>query len=300
MVCVPVNNTSAGYSDRRGKTTEHGRSQHANRCAIVLMEYILCLMLFFFVSFSFYLQERVSIMLIRKTPYSRTNLFITNDDVKIREFKCLGGLGRMDSTRIYHRLPEVYNKPNVSCWHCCEPFSDGMPIPRAYDSHERTFHVFGAVCSPACAKAYIIEHTSFDRGQRLNVLARMLSQAYGITDHVVATPPRAALQRFGGPIRATGQTRNMTLVSPPFISYCMIAEEHREDRIQEDVTMEESSAIEEPHPPGMYGDFVAKCQEKEVEKMEADVRVSSKRASVPRDGPLSRYVRARKTASPKR
>jgi hypothetical protein len=80
----------------------------------------------------------------------------------------------------------------------------------------------------------------------------------------------------------------------------MIAEEHREDRIQEDVTMEESSAIEEPHPPGMYGDFVAKCQEKEVEKMEADVRVPSKRASVPRDGPLSRYVRARKTASPKR
>lgn len=172
--------------------------------------------------------------MLRKSTIGRTELFLPSTTTVLREVQCMGGIKRHDRASVFHALPSVLDVDGVSCWHCCEPVArqQGLPIPRMYDRHERTYHVFGVCCSPGCVKAYIIEHTSFDRGQQLNVFTRMLRDVYGKNDCVVETPPRAALQRFGGPFRAppnAGKSVDCRILEPPFVSYCMIVEE----RLQE-------------------------------------------------------------------
>ena len=161
----------------------------------------------------------------------------------------------------YVYIPQAILAPRACCWHCCEeivdsaeksasanqgtdspstsilpppsPFSSRIPMPRVYDAAEGVYYVYGVACSPACAKAYIIEHTSFDRAQHLNTLAHMLRDLYGIEGHVVETPPRPALARFGGsfdPRRATAAFE-CRVVEPPFVSYCMLVEERGGERV---------------------------------------------------------------------
>ena len=80
----------------------------------------------------------------------------------------MGGITRYDTANVYHLLPEAHKSASVCCWHCCEYIQNPreiVPLPRLYDPAERLFHVYGATCSPGCAKAYILEHTTFDRGQ---------------------------------------------------------------------------------------------------------------------------------------
>ena len=75
---------------------------------------------------------------------------------------------------------------SVRCWHCGDDVARDkiFSLPRAYDPEEKKFFVYGACCSPECAKAYILEHSSFDRGQQLNTLARMLYTVHGISDEI--------------------------------------------------------------------------------------------------------------------
>ena len=101
-----------------------------------------------------------------------------------------------------------------------------VPIPRHYDATEGVYLVFGAVCSLGCAKAYILEHTTFDRGEHLSVLAKMARDLYGV-QHVIETPPRASLAKFGGLFDMATTRRPLTsrVVEAPFVSYNMIVEE---------------------------------------------------------------------------
>ena len=139
--------------------------------------------------------------MIRKSAFGRTQLFLPSTTTILREVKCMGGILRHDQANVYHVLPSAHDTSGMHCWHCCEPIESTktcVPLPRVFDTHENVYHTYGATCSPSCAKAYIIEHTSFDRGQHLNVLAHMLRNVYGVKGRVVETPPRPALRRFGG------------------------------------------------------------------------------------------------------
>jgi hypothetical protein len=202
---------------------------------------------------------------IRKSAYGRTQLFLPSKNVILREVKCMGGITKHDKVNVYHLLPEIY-KQNVVCWHCCEPIQkveQCIPIPRFYDNSEGVYHVFGATCSPNCTKAYLIEHTTFDRGQSLNVLTRMLQDVYKIYSPVIETPPRPALTRFGGIFDPTNTPKTeCTLVEPPFISYCMIAEE-RAVNVQSIIPsmtrtpqIEEADTFDEPQPPALFEKFM--------------------------------------------
>ena len=203
------------------------------------------------------------VRIIRKSAYGRTQLFLPSKGTVVREVKCMGGVVKYDQANVYHVLPELYTR-SVNCWHCCEKVEKCTPIPRFYDVNEGVFYVYGATCSPNCAKAYIIEHTSFDRGQTLNVLTRMLHDVYDIHTPIIATPPRASLVRFGGFVDATQKVcAEITIVEPPFVSYCMLAQEHAAN--EEDTqffvcptvnNVEEADTFEEPPPPGLYHDFV--------------------------------------------
>ena len=208
--------------------------------------------------------------IIRKAAYGRTQLFLPSTGAVLREVKCMGGLVRHNAASVYHVLPSLDDRA-VSCWHCCEPIAQGapwVPLPRLYDATEGVFHVYGKTCSPACAKGYILEHTTFDRGQHLNVLVKMLRELYGVHGPVVATPPRPALRRFGGVFDPTpASATECRLVEPPFVSYCMLVDEclgHSAVDPAVDLpsgpspVVEEAHTLDEPPPPGLFAGFVDK------------------------------------------
>ena len=62
----------------------------------------------------------------------------------------------------------------------------------------------------------------------MNVFVRLCREIYGIDRAIIESPPRIALQMFGGPfdIETFRTEKNICeLVTPPFVSYCMLIEE---------------------------------------------------------------------------
>lgn len=238
---------------------------------------------------------------LRKSAYGRTQLFLPDDAAIFREVKCMGGITRRDAAAVYHTMGA--DLAGAACWHCCEPIADGacaIPIPRVYDARQGTFHVYGRTCSPSCAKAYVLEHTSFDRGQHLNVLVKMLREVYGVTGPVHETPPRPALRRFGGVFDPRAAHRaECRLIEPPFVSYCMLLEE----RVQADelpraaaapahVVVEEADTLDEPHSPPRFAAFARERAGGDAAASGA-ARATRKRAvETQQPGPMSKFMRA--------
>ena len=62
----------------------------------------------------------------------------------------------------------------------------------------------------------------------MNAFNRMMREIYNVHDNITEAPPRLALQKFGGPFDieiARKQQNVCAMVSPPFVSYCMLVEE---------------------------------------------------------------------------
>jgi hypothetical protein len=221
----------------------------------------------------------------------------------------MGGIKRRGNAFVYHSLTPAWkgrgkdgkdsNDAPICCWHCCDEVEGGaracIPIPRLYDNCEGVYYVYGATCSVECAKAYVMEHSSFDRGQQLHCLSTMMHEVYGIKGDIVEAPPRACLVRFGGifltPLQerkrkgeevATSSNANRcVLVEPPFVSYTMLAEERDAgptpaftcpDSDQEEMITDgmelcggggvtgvfpaTEELVEETHPPSLFDAFL--------------------------------------------
>jgi hypothetical protein len=216
---------------------------------------------------------------VRKSAYGRTQLFLPSKGVILREVKCMGGIVKHNQVYIYHVLPEVFKQANIACWHCCEMIKDKkqcVPIPRFYDNVAKLYHVFGATCSANCAKAYLIEHKTFDRAQSLNVLTKMLRDVYHINHPIIETPPRAALVRFGGIFNPNVLSKtHCTLVEPPFISYSMIAAErapNAEFEIPTNPEVEEADTLDEPEPPALFEAFLQKEQKSQYKNENVETK----------------------------
>jgi len=220
----------------------------------------------------------------------------------------MGGIAKRDSSNAYHMLPESRFVVGASCWHCCECVDDNrtvIPIPRVYDTHDGTYHVYGRTCSPECAKAYIIEHTTFDRGQHLNVFAHMMREVFGWEGPVYETPPRPALKRFGGVFDPSKQSRvHSRLLEPPFVSYCMVVEERLGPETTVDESMssmqhqptfvEEADMLDEPDPPALFEQYMQdRVSGKIPSSSEAVVGTTArkKRAHVVAKGPMSKFCK---------
>ena len=229
-------------------------------------------------------QDHVSFL--RKSAYGRTNLFIQN--CTFREIKCSAStVTRCASASIFHKHKTNDAKETpiaCACWHCCHDFeNEGFRVPRVYDPTEREYHVFGWFCSANCSKAYILEHSTFDRGYQMNIFVRMLRDVYGITDPVVEAPPRISLQKFGGPFTIDNfrsQKNICFIMSPPFISYSMLIEERQPipsigeaniprgsvkglRRPESGTTSLEESHMCNPPVTGLYSTFLNKTLENE-------------------------------------
>lgn len=246
---------------------------------------------------------QVQTRVIRKSSYGRTDLFLKDSSVLVREIRCMGGIKKRETANVYHMLGDARNATGTCCWHCCEVITDEasvVPLPCVYDSSENMYHVYGRTCSPGCAKAYILEHTTFDRGQHLNVLVRMLRDVYGITGPVVETPPRPALKKFGGVFDASSIPKaHCRLVTPPFVSYCMLLEEHGDEvsnvvpsTASNDVTMEDDDNIDEPPPPAAFEEYMAQRGEGETTSTGRRKRVTTKNSEgSSSSGPMSKFCR---------
>ena len=247
---------------------------------------------------------------IRKASYGRTELFLPSESEILREVKCMGGITRHDTATVYHLIPEAYKMASpetpVCCWHCCEEMvnpKEVIPLPRLFDPSERLFHVYGATCSPGCAKAYILEHTTFDKGQHLNVLSKMLREVYNVTEPVSETPPRPALKRFGGVFDPHKKRRpaECRIVQPPFVSYCMLVEEkNQSSKTLSDIPrpplegsamdLEEADTFDEPQPPGLFEKYVSE-RTKPSQSTRSEPKTMSRKRPAPAVGPMSKFVR---------
>ena len=171
---------------------------------------------------------------IRKSAFGRTNLFLTsNSNVIFKEVKCSAySIARQACHRVYHTHKTTTDTVKCNlCWHCCHTYeNDAFRIPRLYDPAEKIYHVYGWFCSPNCGKAYLLEHSTFDRGYQMNIFVRMYRQIYNITDTIIEAPPRLTLKEFGGPFDITEFRQNnniCAIINPPFVSYCMLVEEKK-------------------------------------------------------------------------
>jgi hypothetical protein len=168
----------------------------------------------------------------RKAAFGRTSLFLKTPSALFRDIRAPSAAARQTDASIFHAHignNQCVRKPDCACWHCCHAYeSEGFRIPRVFDPQEQQYHVYGWFCSANCAKAYILEHSTFDRGYQMNIFVRMLRQVYKIETAIDEAPPRLSLKMFGGPfdIEAFRKETNLcTLVTPPFVSYSMLIEE---------------------------------------------------------------------------
>ena len=237
---------------------------------------------------------------IRKSAFGRTDLFLPDSTAIFREVRCMGGIIKRDTANVYHVLDDAWKTKGAACWHCCERIDNQtqvIPLPRVYDASEQKFHVYGRTCSPGCAKAYILEHTTFDRGQHLNVLNKMLREVFGVVGEVFETPPRPALRLFGGVFDPGTQPKaECRLLEPPFISYCMIVEERMcHDEIitvpnvvsTSALVVEDADTFDEPQPPAMFQEYLERQEESVVHnappKRRRDAHVTT--------GPMTKWCR---------
>jgi hypothetical protein len=133
----------------------------------------------------------------------------------------------------------------------------------------------------------------------------MMHEVYGIQTPIIATPPRPTLVQFGGFVDATQKVcTEITVVEPPFVSYCMLAQEHaaKEDESQlllcsSISNLEEADTFEEPPPPGLYHEFVN--EQKQHTTLPAPSHHSTKRSRDSRTqqnikenkGPMAKFVK---------
>lgn len=234
---------------------------------------------------------------IRKTAHGRTQLFLNEPNTLFREVKCMGGVVKRDAASVFHNMQASPASEDGACWHCCEPLAAAaaFPIPRLHDHAAQEYHVYGMTCSPACAKAFIIEHTTFDRGYRLNVLSKMMSDVYGIPGTIKEAPPRPALKRFGGMLSPEPVVPRCRMVEPPFVSYSMLVEEHEAEVTELALQPPPPSVVEyldEPMEEPLFQNFVARRQAGERGPVAPIVRRTAKRqAQVAATGPMAKFVR---------
>lgn len=244
-------------------------------------------------------------MSIRKSAHGRTHLFLPEQGVAFREIKCMGTL-RRNTASAFHTLRDAKalaaTDASCCCWHCCEPVEGpGIPLPRLYDAQRDEYHVYGKTCSAGCAKAYILEHTTFDRGRHLEVFVRMMREVYGVHEAIREAPPRPALRRFGGDFDPSTQVRGeCRVLEPPFVSYCMILQERVCEALE---STAHDDDVEAPPPPGLFEEFAhRRAMEEEASPTAASTapRVGRKRSSPPVArgvGPMARFRKPPNAAS---
>jgi hypothetical protein len=214
---------------------------------------------------------------------SRSKLSLEGNDTILREVCMNADKSIVSGVYHTHLGNQSETKPDTVCWHCCHPYEgEGIRLPRLYDQVSGIYHVHGWFCSANCAKAYILEHSTFDRGYLINVFMRMLREVYSIHDTVIEAPPRLSLRMFGGAldIDSFRTVKNVHQIhSPPFVSHIMVVEERKpiasigEEKNVRGLKRPTSAPLliqDSPTDSGLYSDFLS-SKAKETKKVDSNV-----------------------------
>ena len=125
------------------------------------------------------------------------------------------------------------SKTNVACWYDTYPFdTTPFPLVHHYDEQKRAFVIYGNVCSPQCALAYMHrEGRQHDLWERVVLFGDMMHQVFQVkVSGCEPAPPFLTLSRFGGfysieDYRASFTTKMLTVITPPFIMYPLVIQE---------------------------------------------------------------------------
>ena len=98
-----------------------------------------------------------------------------------------------------------------------------MPAVRFFEPQLNVFWVYGPFCSAPCSFGYIAEHEASSSSKQLSLTSFVMRTYFKVHDIQIA-PPRAAHQRYGGPLndlqfRGIPERGVLDVVYPPFVSY---------------------------------------------------------------------------------
>ena len=174
---------------------------------------------------------------LKRSTFNRARLFVP-DAISYEELRCSSSVTQhVDRTSRFHSLTRLnertakdYDSTTLCCWHDGHPFDGHVCVaPQAFDPRDGTYQVTGCFCSMACSKAWILSQGGVGISAQLVLHERLSYELYGVRN-VVAAPPRLALDIYGGPyslarFRAVSYQSRTRLVTPPFVSNVMVAEE---------------------------------------------------------------------------
>lgn len=203
---------------------------------------------------------------LRKSAFGRTSIFTDVDPrTSIHCVRTASAATQRIDGALYHDLADASKRvETLCCWHCCEPMDPEGPhfaIPKTFNAAENMFYVYGHFDCLACCKAYIMAESGFDRGHQVNTFMQMAREVYACSEDIVEAPPRVSLRKFGGPFDMDEFRQKPTVarvVSPPFVSYCMLAEEcatHNDEYMR--IGEVDDDVFAEPAPVSLYDEFCA-------------------------------------------
>ena len=129
------------------------------------------------------------------------------------------------------------NKTDIWCWWCCNPF-DNIPVglPEKFDN--KTFYLHGSFCSLNCAHAYNLNINDCKIWERYSLLKFLKFTIFNDdNDIIIASPPREALNVFGGHLsindfrnKSIILTKEFRYLLPPLIAITGIIDEVPKDK----------------------------------------------------------------------
>jgi len=162
---------------------------------------------------------------VLQRPVQTSELLMTN--VPPEEGLFISHIQNIFSGKIPLRTETIATWPDclnyVQCLHCGGFCTSGPPVPvaRHYEAQLDRYWVYGPFCRPCCAFGYICETDSTSK--QLAPTAELMRRFFGVSKIIVA-PPRAAHQRFGGPLSdydfyGLSGYNCLRTIQPPFVTF---------------------------------------------------------------------------------
>jgi hypothetical protein len=180
-------------------------------------------------SVTLFLHENNTVDVEEESCCSAHSTLVSDQNTTFTSLKLHGNVMTLKGTK----LRDWPVSTDVACWYDSYPFTTTpVPLPHHYDESKKAFVIYGNVCSVECALAYMHrEGRHHDLWERVILFEDMMNKVFQIK---VAgrepAPPFLTLTRFGGffsieEYRASFQTVQLTVITPPFIMYPLVIQE---------------------------------------------------------------------------
>jgi hypothetical protein len=185
---------------------------------------------------SLFLNENTQFEIEEESCCSAHSTLVSDQNTTFTSVKLHGNVMTLKGVKL-HDWPL---STEVACWYDTFPFTTTpIPLPHHYDEQNRSFVVYGNVCSVECGLAYMHrEGRHHDLWERVIMFENMMNSVFHTkTAGSQPAPPFLTLTRFGGffsieEYRASFQTVHLSVIAPPFIMYPLIIQEKYTKKVE--------------------------------------------------------------------